>query len=174
MRYRAAGLILITTIAALSGCQTVTRAVSSFGVDYSQLPEAPMREIAAEIENAVAAGNRDAEIASREGIVLDNDLIRQAIRTRAARSELIDAFRTAGWGLEQKNGLISIQRTREYKKGTTKRDRDRHAVLVMGENNDRWALYEGLVESSDFPPGALNAIQAIFAEARIPVPTGAM
>ena len=37
----------------------------------------------------------------------------------------------------------------------------------MSENNDRWLLYEGLVDANRYPRGGLNAIQAIFADARV-------
>ena len=133
---------------------------------FDTIPENDFRALARNIEAAVAASDREAEIEVPAGLSIDRDEIKQAIRTRAARQELIDTLRDSGFGVEQANGLIAVDRSNEYKRATTKRERDRNAVLVMGENNDRWALYEGLLKSNDLPGKALGAIQAVFAQER--------
>jgi hypothetical protein len=66
-----------------------------------------------------------------------------------------------------RNGLIEVLRTREYKKFGSSRDRDRNALVVLGENTDRWAIYEGIVDAGNFPSKSLGAVQRIFFEARL-------
>ena len=134
--------------------------------DFTTLPDQAMRDIAREIEQAVARGEREFDIADRDGIVLDPQ-VRQAIRTRAARAEILSEFLDQGWGGEQRSGLVKLLSDRAYKQATTRRQRDRDALLVMNENENRWILYEGIVKGSNLPPKSLDAIQAIFHEARV-------
>ena len=133
---------------------------------FDTIPEEDFRTLARNIEAAVAASDREADIEVPAGLTIDRDEVKQAIRTRAARQELIDTLRDTGFGIEQANGLIAVDRGGDYKRASTKRERDRNAVLVMGENNDRWALYEGLLKANDLPGRALGAIQAVFAQER--------
>jgi hypothetical protein len=162
MKYAAAFMIAI----ALAGCQTVRSFVKT-RPDYSELPAEAMRELALEIEQAVQSGNRQATIADRGGIVVSTEGITQAIHTRIVRSTLVNAFRETGHAAEQPNGLVTILRTAEYKKSTTRKERDRNALLIMSENMDRWALYEGVLKASNLSPKALPAIQEIFYRARL-------
>jgi len=37
----------------------------------------------------------------------------------------------------------------------------------MGENNNRWAIYEGLIKAGDLSPKSLSAIQDAFHQVRI-------
>jgi hypothetical protein len=37
----------------------------------------------------------------------------------------------------------------------------------LGENNDRWTIYEQLVKINNLPPASLSAVQRIFYEARL-------
>ncbi len=159
--------VAIVAAIATAGCATVRGTIGSLAPDYSELPEATVREVAMEVERAVAEGNREAAIVDRGGIVLSTPEMQQAIRTRAARGELVNEFRTMGWGIEKEDGLLTIERTREYNKGRTRREKNRDAGLIVSENTDRWALYEGIRKESGLPPRSLSAIQAIFAEARI-------
>ena len=163
IRVASAALILV----ALVGCRSLVGSVVEFKPDYAEVPEAALREIAAEIEAAVQAGNREPNIADRGGIVISSDEVKQAIRTRAARSELINNFLDTGHSWERQDGLIWVIRSSDYKKAGTSRDRDRNALLIDGENANRWALYEGIVKDSNLAPGALSAVRAIFAEARV-------
>ncbi len=159
--------LLIAVIALVAGCTSVATSMVHMKPDYSQLPEQAMRDLANELEQAVQMGNRTPAIADREGIVVNTDLILQTIRTRAARIERVNALLGTGHVVEKRNGLLYIIRTKAYKKSTTRQQRDRDALVVMGENGDRWALYEGLLEASQFPPRALSAIQEIFHIARV-------
>jgi len=149
------------------GCSTVVRPFVHLKPDYSELPADALREVALEIEKAVQAGDRDPEIADRAGLVLGGDAIRQAIRTRAARAELLNEFLDAGHAYEGNRGLVVILRTKAYKKATTRHQRDRNALLVMGENNNRWAIYEGLIKASALSPKSLSAIQDAFHQTRV-------
>lgn len=148
------------------GCQSVVNPFTHMRPDYRDLPAEAMRALALEIETAVQDGRRDAQIADREGLVL-NEAVRLAIRTRAARSALVNLLLDSGFAFENRGGLVEIIRSKEYKQSTTGRERDRNAILVMGENEDRWAIYEGIMDASSLPPRALSGVQEIFHEARV-------
>lgn len=152
---------------AVAACSSMGNPFGRLKPDYSEVPLAALREVADEIEQAVHYGNRNARIADRGGIIVNTEAIRQAIRSRAARSELIEAFRDTGHACEKPNGRLYILRTRAYKKYGTRKDRARKALLVLSENNDRWTLYEGIVKASNLPPGALSAVEETFFKARL-------
>ncbi|GMW02573.1 MAG: hypothetical protein AMXMBFR84_37090 [Candidatus Hydrogenedentota bacterium] len=155
-----AGLLVLA-----SGCHTFMKVKP----DYTTLPEETLRVVALEIEQAVKDGNREAAIKNQGEVVVETDEIQQAIRTRAARSALVLAFLQTGHAWERSNGTLAIIRSEAYKKLGTKLDRDRNALMVMGENADRWSLYESIQKSSKFPPRSLPAIQRIFFDARVQV-----
>jgi hypothetical protein len=165
--FRAMTRALCVALILLSGCVHVANPFMRMAPDYSDMPVETMHEIAHEIEAAVKAGEREARIEDRDGIIVNTPEIEQAIRTRAARSELVRDFLSSGHAIEKHNGLIAILRTRAYKDAATPRERDRNALLVMGENNNRWAIYEGIVDASRLSPKNLSAIQAIFHEERV-------
>lgn len=162
-----APLCVILAALFLGGCATVKRPFVAMKPDYTALPAEALRELARGIEREISKGNRDATFENREGLVVDTDEIRQAIRTRAARAHLVDAFLDTGHAWERRNGLLWVLRSSAYKKAGTGKSRNRDALLVMGENNDRWTLYEGILKGSKLPPRALSGIQATFADARI-------
>lgn len=158
--------------ALLGGCQSVANPFVYMKPDYSDLPADSMKALALEIETAVQGGVRNPEIPDRDGLVL-NEQVRQAIHTRAARSELLNEFRAAGYGLELSKGLIEIVRTKDYRQNTTSKQRDRNAILIMSENEDRWTIYEGIIDASNLPARSLSAVQEIFYQARLQVlPSG--
>lgn len=161
MKYGLLGAALL-----LAGCQ-VLETMTPARVDYTALPAEAVEALAQTIEEAVVAGDRSPALGAAAGASAESELVRQAIRTRAARYELVDALRATGHAYEARNGLLTIQRSSEYKRATTSRERDRNALLVMGENNDRWNLYEGLVKENGWPPDALGAVKAIFHKARV-------
>ena len=99
--------------------------------------------------------------------MVSTDAVRQAIRMRAARATQVAAFLETGHAMEARNGLLHILRTKAYKQATTRRERDRNALLVLGENRDRWALFEGVLEASDLRSRSLSAVQAVWHEARV-------
>jgi hypothetical protein len=157
--------VVLLLVAGMVGCNTFVKVKPN----YSKVPVDALREVAIEIERAVQEGDRQPEIANREGIVVDSDVVKQAIRTRAARSELVNAFRATGHAWERRNGMIHIIRSAEYKKLGSRQDRDRRALLIWNEEQDRWRLYEGILKDSNFPRRAQEAIQRIFYEARLEV-----
>ncbi|HNR30564.1 MAG TPA: hypothetical protein PKI11_06720 [Candidatus Hydrogenedentes bacterium] len=167
---QAGAILLVTAAIAIggAGCRSAANPFVHMRPDYQELPVEAMRALALDIETAVQEGLRDAEFADRDGLVL-NEEVRLAIRTRAARSALVNVFRDSGFAFENRKGLIEIIRSKEYKRSGTSRDRDRNAILVMGENENRWAIYEGILKGSSFPARALSAIQEIFQEARVQV-----
>ncbi len=158
--------VLLAAPVAVSGCSTVSSFVH-VAPDYSTLPADGVKAAAADIEKAVKSGNRELALANHDGLVLDAPGIGQAVRTRAARAELIAKLLSTGFAIEQKDGLISVMRSREYKKATTSDERDRNALLVMSENANRWTIYEGIVKGSNLAPGSLSAVQDAFYRARI-------
>ena len=154
-------------LAALAGCGTLANPFVHMKPDYTELPADTLREVAREVELAVQAGERDPRIPDRDGVVIDTELLRQSVRTRAARSEILNTLLDTGFAVEGGNGLVYILRTKNYKKTTKSKERDRNALIVMSENADRWALYEGVLKANDFSPRSLSAVQAIWHDARV-------
>ena len=159
-------LAIVCCALLLAGCVSISNPFVRMKPDYAAVPEEALRTAARAMEVAVQEGRRDATIADQDGLVVNTPEIMQAMRTRAARYELLAAFMNTGHAWEQRSGLVSILRTKDYKKATTRQQRDRHALSVMSENTDRWIIYEGLLEANNLPPRALSAVQAIFFEAR--------
>lgn len=153
----------------LAGCATMTNPLAELKADYKDVPIDDLRAVAQEIESAIQQGNRTPQVADRNGVVVNDEQIMQAIRTRAARVELLNEFRSSGFAVEQRSGLVKIITNKEYKSFGSGRDRDRNALLVTRENADRWALYEGILKKSNFSPKALDVIQTAFYEARVAV-----
>jgi len=169
----ASGLVL----GCLIGCASmpVANPFVAMRPDYETVPEAELRALALEIERAVMAGDRSYVPTPVPGVQAGTEEILHAIRTRAARSEMLQEFLNTGFGYERRNGLVEIQRSSAYRREGTRQDRDRNAMLVMSENADRWTLYEGIRNESRFPARSLSAIQAIFFEARLELmPSGRM
>lgn len=148
-----------------AGCGT-TNAFMHLTPNYADLPVDELRVLAETIETIAAAGQEDFTLESTGGILVDLPDIRQALRTRVIRYPLLEEFLATGFAAEGTNGLIAVKRSSAYKKATTSRGRDRDALLVMSENENRWAIYEGLVKANQWPPRALSAVQEIFYQAR--------
>lgn len=155
-------VLLMATLLAGCGTLNVLRSLKGGTVP---LPEDALKTAAGEIEKAVASGHRDLKIEDRDGVVLDSPEMIQALRTRALRHELVSKLLDSGFAWERANGRLSVLRSSAYKKATTSQDRDRNALLVMNENQNRWTLYEGLIELNHWPSKALPVIERIFAEA---------
>jgi hypothetical protein len=156
------------------GCATTSRKgatpatdAPAAAADFKNLPVDALRSLADEIERQVAEGNREPALTAAEGLVVDTPVIRQAVRTRAARIELVRAMLNSGHAWERRNGRLWVLRTAEYKSSTTGRQRDIDAIMVNGENQDRWSLYEGLIDANKLGRGSLSAIEEIFFDARI-------
>jgi len=161
-------IILVIGVLSLSlGCASIGSSFIKLRPDFSDVPESELRAAATAIETAVVQEVREPQLGDFPGVVLDSPEIAQSLRTRAARYSLVKKFLASGHAVEQKNGTLKIINSREYKKGTTPRERDQNALLVMGENQSRWALYEGIAKASNWPSGALGAIQQSFYEARV-------
>lgn len=159
-------VVLMVVSAVLCGCGTIS-SFTHMAPDYSSVPADGLKSTAKDIEKAVKEGNRDLVLTNRDGLVLDKPEIVQAMRTRAARAQLVAKLLSTGFALEQKDGLISVLRSREYKKATTSDERDRNALLVMSENANRWSIYEGIVKLSNLSPRSLSAVQDAFYKARV-------
>ena len=156
------GLVLVLTC----GCASIGNPFTRIRPDYSTVPEEELRNFAAAVEQFVIQGEREPVFEDFPSIDTKNEEIMQAIRTRAARSQLMQEFLSSGFAYEQRGGTVAILRTRDYKKATDKRKRDQNALLVMSENANRWTLYESLVKTSNWAPGSLGAVQDAFFEAR--------
>lgn len=171
MKRNAASLSLFCTMVLIAGCATVQRTETTTTETNAEAGDSnytdDLRDVAMQIEAAITAGDREAVIESRGSIVANSAIVAQAIRTRAARAVLVEEFRATGHVIEQWDGLLHIQRSREYKDSGTRRSRDRDAVLIMGENQNRWSIYEGILEASDMSNRHLNTVQKTFTEVRI-------
>ena len=156
----------------LTGCGSFAPIATPFtrsAPDYSSVPVEALREVAREIERQVAQGNREPVLRNREGIVVETAEIRQALRSRAARAELVSKFLDTGHGWERRDGRLWVIRSEAYKASGTSRMRDLDALMVNSENRNRWTLYETLIDESDLPSNTLSAIEEIFLEERIEV-----
>ncbi len=160
---------LTVAVMLAAGCQSVVGTVAHVKPDYSELPAEAVRAAAEQIERDVIAGRRDADLPAVQGLSLDSAAVKQAVRTRAARAELVNQLLDAGYAWEKGNGHIYLRPNGAYKKATTRQQRDRNAMIVAGETNDRWAIYEGIMEANHLSPGALSAVQKLFFEARTQV-----
>lgn len=158
--------LALCALVALPACQTLTTPFTAGRPDYSTLPEAEMRQVAAAIEQMVAAGDREASLPSVAGVVLDTESIHHAVRTRAARVHLVEELRASGVAWERRDGMLHMRSVPGYRQATTRRERDRNALVSYSENQNRWELYEGIVRANNLRPRALDAVKAIFAEAR--------
>jgi len=157
-----AALALVTLV---SGCASTP--FTQARPNYDNMPEDQVRLAAAEIEAAIARGEREPVLSEYEGVVLDTPEVKQAIRARAARVELLHEFLQTGFAAEQPGGLVDIKGSRAYKDATTRQQRDRNALVVYSENQNRWALYEGIMKASNWPKNTLGGIQRIFYDARL-------
>jgi len=148
-------IVMLAATAILTGC-AATNAFVRLSPDYSDLPVEDLKSVARSIEEIAAAGEEEFTVATAGGIVVDSPELLQAIRTRAIRRPLVNEFLDGGFGIEEANGLIAVQRSSAYKKATTSMQRDREALLVMSENNNRWTIYEGLL--AIFPSGPMRKV----------------
>lgn len=134
--------------------------------DYNQLPVETIRLVATEFEGYVAQEIREPELEDRENLIIDTPEVRQALRSRAARYTLVQDMLDSGHMMEQRNGKISILRSGAYKDATDRRERDRHALIVISENRDRVTIYESLQQANVLTSGSREAIAEIFARER--------
>ena len=158
---------LVASVLALgfAGCAAIGNPLGTMRPDYADVPAESLKAFALEVERMVKLGDREFQI-DTAGITTTEGVL-QAIRTRCARSELIEEFLDQSYAWERRNGLIETKRTRAYKDNTTRRERDRFALLVMNENNSRWIVYEGLVKANNWPARSLSAVQDAFYQARV-------
>ncbi len=159
-------LVAIAAGMAGTGCRQTANPLWRMRPQFNAVPKDTLSAVAREVEQAIQSGTRDPKIADREGVKVNTPEILQAIRTRAARSVLINEFLDTGFAAEHRDGLIYVHLSKEYTKSTKRRQRDRQAYLVKNENDDRWAIYEGLLNANKYGARSLSAIQDIFAEAR--------
>ena len=163
--------VLVTLL--IVGCSTSSVPLMGGGgpfnstPDYTSLNEEATRAFAQRVERAVVDGNRDFVLEDTDDLVVNTPAIAQSVRTRAARNELVSKFMDTGFVYERRGGLVSIITNGDYKRSTERLERDRNALLVMGENKNRWALYEEILEANNFPRKALPAIRTIFFETRV-------
>ncbi len=159
---------LFMVIIFLAGCQTFVPAFTRMKPAYEELPVETLKATVLQIEQAVQEG-RVPELTDKPDLKVDTPAIRQSITARVSRSELVNQLLDRGFAWERRNGHLYILRSREYKQATTRRERDRNALIVTGEWDDRWMMYENLRKVNGFSPRTLTAIQRIFHEARTEV-----
>ncbi len=161
-------LLACVVVVALTsaGCGHVANPFWRTKANYAQLDKEALRAVANEIEKAVQEGNREPKLTGHAGIVVNTPEIMQILKTRAARAELVNEYRSSGFACEKRDGLLYMITNKDYRKAFKRRARDRHALLVINENKDRWTLYESIVAASKLRATALSAVQETFAEAR--------
>ena len=157
----------VLLIPVLLGCVSVTGAVPRPIANLDELPLDALRRVASEIEREVLAGNREASFTDNAEVIINDPAILHAIRTRAARSELVLDFLLTGHAWERQDGRIWILRSKEYKKAGNSREKDRDAVVVMSENENRWTLYEGIAKQNGWSRRSLPAVEKAFFEERL-------
>lgn len=169
-RYLILPLCALFLVFGVSGCSSLGSkgaASATSAPKLTSIPVEAMREMAKEIEAQVMAGNREPGLQDQEGIVVDVPEIKQAVRTRAARAELVSTFLDSGHGWERRNGRLWIIRSAAYKAAGTPRTRDLDALMVNSENIDRRALYGEIIDQSGLPSKSLSEVAQIFFEARL-------
>lgn len=159
--------LLVAVMLLAQGCASMGNPFVRQKPKYDTVPVEALQTAAQAVEQAVARGDREAEIPVLEGLALDDPTVVQVVRKRAARSALVSMVLDSGHAYEQRGGLVALQPSREYRQATSRRERDRHALIVNEENNDRWLLYERLVKASELPARSLSAVQDAFYRARI-------
>ena len=152
-----------------AGCVTVPGVRSELRPDFEAVPEQALRQAALEIEQAVLDGDENYVPQDREDLVLDTELIRQEVRTRALRGERVNELRNTPWAYEERSGVLALQRGRDYRNETTRAQRRQHAALVFRENDSRWTLYEDIRDANNLDSSGYDAVRLAFFEARLEV-----
>ena len=169
MRRKPWKIFACVALAACAGCASTGTTGGSASGDRARSDKVPaetLRAAADLIERQVYDGNREPTLGGIEGLVIDTPEIQQAVRTRAARIELVVNFLNSGHAWERPNGRLWIIRSEEYRKEATSRRRDLDAIMVNGENRDRWTIYEGIIEANGLPQSTLKDIELAFFDAR--------
>ena len=154
-------------IPVLFGCVSIGGTVSLPTSDVDEQPLDALRRVSSAIEREVLAGNREASFMDSTEVTLHDPAILHAIRTRAARSELVLDFLLTGHAWERQDGRIWILHSKEYKKAGNSRGKDRDAVVVMSENENRWTLYEEIAKQNAWSRRSVSAVERVFFEERL-------
>ena len=158
---------LLLSVASLVACSTVSSPLTRMGADFEEVPTESLRAVAERLETEVATENREPSLAAENGVIIDTPEIAQACRSRAARYPLVVDLLNTGFVMEQRDGKISILRSGEYKKAFTSAEKDRHALIVISENRDRYLIYSSIQTTNKFSAAGRSAVEEIFAEAHI-------
>ena len=163
-------LCALAAVLALAGCRSAGKSLGR-STPHPQVPEEALYNAALDIEEAVMNGDPDAEIPSREGLELAAPRIRQAIRTRTMRYKLLVPLYEEGHICEKANGHVYLYNVlaKAYRKSRERRQKNRDALIVMNETNDRRALYMAIIEANNFKTRARTAVESVFYRARIAV-----
>ena len=155
---------LVCLVLLFSGCAKYGNPIGRTEANYANIPVEALTNAALYLEKQVKEGNRTPDLALIDDFVLDSPAVKQALRSRAARIELVQILLDSGHAYEKRNGLIAIHRTKAYKKSGTYQSRDRDALVVISENNDRRMLYSSIQEINNLNPADRTAIENIFFE----------
>jgi hypothetical protein len=150
----------------LAGCARYGNPLGRTEADYSNLPTESLHTAALYIEQQVVEQNRTPDLSDKENFKLNSPAVQQALRSRAARAHLVKDMLDSGYLFENNNGRIEIIRTKAYKDSGDAKSRDRDALVVISENNDRRMMYESLQEINNLNPADRSAIEEIFFNAR--------
>ncbi|MFP6583281.1 MAG: hypothetical protein VCD00_12110 [Candidatus Hydrogenedentota bacterium] len=154
-------------VAILSACSTLTNPLVRMAPDYTEVTVDELRPIAEQLEGGVAAEIREPTLTNTVETVIDTPEIAQALKSRAARYQLVQELLDSGFTMEQLDGKISILRSGEYKNAYTSAQKDRHALIVISENRDRVLIYESIQDANSFSAAGRSAIEEVFSSVRI-------
>ena len=159
--------IIILAGSTFIGCAKYGNPIGHTNADYTKLPVKTVEEVAHRLEEETRKGNRTPDLAPHNSFKIDSPEIKQAMRSRAARAQLVIDLLDTGHMYEKRNGKIAIIRTKAYKNSGTSETRDRDALVVISENSDRSIIYQSLQKINTLNPAERSAIVEIFFKTRI-------
>ena len=149
-----ARLVAVSIMLLVASC-TVLDSRSSPSLD-----EQTARRIAVFVED-VAAGRSAAESLpeSVDGVIISQPDVTAAIESRRDRFDELARYKAMLCIGENRRGLAHYRKCEACK---DRQVRNLVSMLILSENADRWAIYEGIVKSNRLPSRALKTLQEAF------------
>ncbi len=118
------------------------------------------RRIAALIEDVVVG--RAAIVSmpeSVDGVIIGQPDVTAAIESRQTRFDACARYKTMQCIGENRRGLAHYRKCEACE---DRQVRNQVYMLIISENDDRWAIYEGIVKGNRLPSPALKTLQEAF------------
>jgi len=162
---------VLLALLATAGCSSFDNPLWRSKADYTEVPAEVLHDLALEIEQIVMNGDHGVQVKGRDGVELADPLIKQAIRSRTMRYKLLVPIYEEGYICEKPNGHLYLYDilAKEYRKSRTRREKNRDALIVSNETNDRRRLYMAIIEANNYKARARTAVEEIFYKARISI-----